>query len=199
MYLSIKTWVAAVAVWLVAPVVAQQEVLACDAHELVHATSVPRYNALVCTGIDYMDRGEYLAAVEVFEEAMNVRFFEGANYVLFSRLALAYFRAGHELKAKSNLRKAELSLSIQGGVIRCMERGEDQYVLRRKKDHWVGFEDIPIGDDEEDIVQRMCGPLRGGGGLFAVLPLDELRWLVESIMYYFQVKDVVKGVETAPR
>lgn len=193
---SIKIWVAAVAVWLSAPVVAQQQTLACDTHELANATSLPRYNALVCTGVEYMDRGDYLAAAEVLEEAMNVRFFESANYVLFPRLALAYFRAGDTLKAESNLRKAELSLSIKSGVIKCVERGEDQYVLRRKKDGRIGLQDIPMRKEEEDIVERMCGSLRGGGGLFAVMPLEELRWLVQSIMYYFQVKDALTGTET---
>lgn len=120
----------------------------CDATELVERND--NYNHLVCDGIELYKAKHYRDASVAFEAALREPLFEYPNYKVLPILALAYSRAGDMSKAISTLRKAELSLSILIGSLRCVETktgfdliGEPSELLQYK--------------ERSEVIKNMCG------------------------------------------
>lgn len=109
-----------------------------------------RYDALVCEGLDDLEAGRYELAIQKFEEAMNIRLNEVPNFMLFSRLALAYWKAGQANRAQEALAKAELSLGVLVGILRCIDTDTGFGIVNRYGE--------PVKSQYvEAITRRMCG------------------------------------------
>ena len=136
-----------------------------------------------------MDAGQYVDAAKTMEEALRMEFLDVPNYALLPRLALAYYRAGRLEEAKSHLRMAELSLSLVAGVIECTVTVP--FKLRTKAKFHSGPRELKIGPEEKETISRMCGEgLTWSYGGFAI---DELRLVVDELVYYWRVKDEIEG------
>lgn len=121
----------------------------CNALELVEPGG-PRYNALVCQGVESMDRNEYENAIRWFEDAMSIRLPDVPNFKLFPRLALAYWRSGKQDKALENLEKARLSLLMLIGTYKCQSTPNSFLLVDP-------LGDVVDGPQVADIRRRMCG------------------------------------------
>ncbi len=126
---------------------AQAGSLNCSAPELL---GDPRYDQLVCVGIEKMAAGDFEAAIDSFEHALQLRLFEVPNSLLFPRLALAYWKAGRVQEARETIEKARLSVEILAGVTRCVETDSGWVIV----DHWLEPIDSPY---VLEIRDRMCG------------------------------------------
>ena len=178
-----------------------QTIPRCDAHEFWEWTGPPlddveRYNDLICRAVYHMDGSRYLDAARAMEEALEISFHEAPNYALLTRLALAYFRAGSLKEANSNIRMAQLSLSIVSGATECVY-GETDFGLRTRTSR--GFREVPLGLEEEKTMYRMCGEaLESYHGVFANTAFEDLRWIVEEISYYWSVVDEMERGQGDP-
>lgn len=117
----------------------------CEALEL--AAGPPEYNDLVCDGIEAMKTGRHQEAAERFEKALVIHLHEVPNVALFTRLASAYHQAGDRQRALENIERAELSLNVLTGAVRCLEpRGLSRDGV------------TPIVDRHANEIEgRMCG------------------------------------------
>jgi hypothetical protein len=99
-----------------------------------------------------MERGRYSQAIEELLRAKSMGFVEYPNFLLYPRLALAYFKSGDKVKAKETLKKAELTLLIYQGVVHC-EEGDQEF-------HLVAPEDVKIEPSvSEEVIGVMCGAI----------------------------------------
>jgi tetratricopeptide (TPR) repeat protein len=129
--------------------IAQGRVQDCSAPESSKGLD-PRYDALVCEGLKAMEAGQYEAAIRNFEEAMSIRLPEVPNFMLFSRLALVHWKAGHVNRAREELAKAELALKVLVGILECKETDTGFAIVNRYGE--------PISSPEAEAVKRrMCG------------------------------------------
>lgn len=121
-----------------------------DCGAMEQAEGNPEYNRLVCEGLRQMERGHFAEATQTFEAAMKIPLFEFPNFALFSRLALAYLRAGDNTAARDALKKAELSLSVLIGATRCEETEKGFRLIKRG--------DIAVSaNQDKEVTRRMCG------------------------------------------
>lgn len=120
----------------------------CVAIEL--SSGSPEYNRILCEGLERMQQKRYGDAVLAFESAMEVPLFEVPNFALYPRLALAHYSAGNYDKARDNLSKAELALSVLIQSIRCEEKDDGFRLIKRD-----GTE--VNSQFESEISKRMCG------------------------------------------
>jgi hypothetical protein len=164
---------------VVQPTATQQD---CHVIELVEDN--PRYNALVCQGVDQMTAGRGAEAVKTFERAMNESLFEFPNFKLFSRLALAYFRTGDRAKAIVALKKAELSLSVLIGAARC-EEAEMGFRV-------VDNGGVPLDAEmQADIAGRMCGAAYDY--VYSQRTLESVLSDARLIESYYQSREEIEG------
>ena len=84
-----------------------------------HSISWEAYNEHVCAGLRRMEEGRHEEAVRSFEAAHEVSLSELPNYGLYLHLAWARHLAGDREGAGSDLAKAELSVLVEHGVLRC--------------------------------------------------------------------------------
>jgi tetratricopeptide (TPR) repeat protein len=131
-----------------APVGTATEKPRCEAVELVEGN--PRYNRLVCKGMEQVKQKRYAEAVKSFETAIEERLFEYPNIELYPRLALTHFHTGNRNKAQENLAKAELSLSVLIGAIRCEETAKGFRLIKRD-------ESAVSSPYQMEISKKMCG------------------------------------------
>lgn len=125
------------------------QAVACAVPELADH---PGYDQLVCEGVAATAAGNYAEAVASFEAAMEIRLFEFPNFELYSRLSLAYWRAGRADEARTTLEKARISLNLFIGIGRCEEtdvgfRFVDQFGLEI------------TGAIADEVKRRMCGAI----------------------------------------
>lgn len=92
----------------------------CEASDLKSITK--QYEQLACDGAKWEAAGNYKAAADTYERALQVQLFEFPNFVLFPRLALVYHKLGADEAAARNLEQARLSVSVFTGVIACETR-----------------------------------------------------------------------------
>jgi len=160
-----------------AQVVQQEE--SCDVPEL--SREYPQYDTLVCEGVTAMATGEFQAAINYFERAMDVRFHEYPNFQLFSRLALAYWRAGHVETALTTLEKARLSLNLLIGVYTCLETDQGFQFLDDRG--------VEINRPEAvEVKRRMCDAIAidyYGTSLYSIVRHAKL------VQVYLEARDVV--------
>lgn len=121
----------------------------CSAIEIGSPFDV-EYNQLLCEGIQSMQDGQYAAATRAFETALTEKFNETPNFKLFTRLAVAYFKAGNVVRARETLAKAELSLSVAIGIAKCRETEKGDTVLTK--------DGRPVAEPH-GIVEVMCGAI----------------------------------------
>ncbi len=113
------------------------------------------YNRLVCEGVAHMQRQQYKQAARAFEAAMQKTLYDSPNFVLYPRLALAYWRAGDSAKAKAALKKGEIALSIFIGAVKCLETQEALDVVKRAgSDTDRAIYESPFWNE---VSKRMCG------------------------------------------
>ena len=84
-----------------------------------YSISWAAYNGHVCAGLRRMEEGRHEEAVRSFEAAHAEPLFELPNDGLFLTLAWARHLAGDREGAASDLAKAELSVLVEHGVLRC--------------------------------------------------------------------------------
>ena len=128
----------------------------CDAPEVIDfAEGYKDYNNFLCSGIAQMKEEKYSDAVSSFKSALSIRLFEIPNFELYSRLAMAHFKAGDIENAKRSLLAAELSLSILIGVLTCVEVDVEDFGVSYIVVNEYG--DRLSGDVLEEVVNKMCG------------------------------------------
>nr|VFJ50500.1 MAG: hypothetical protein BECKDK2373C_GA0170839_102910 [Candidatus Kentron sp. DK] len=155
----------------------------CDAPELVEGSG-PEYNQLVCDGARLMAQGYYGEATKAFEAAMKIPFLDMPNFKLFPRLALAYFMAGEREKATENLEKADLSLSVLTGIVRCKEDDRGLFFLVHESGKRI---------DNIDIVHRMCGAAYDY--FYGRYSLEQVLQDAELVRRYFDIRDRIQQPE----
>lgn len=79
----------------------------------------PTYPSLVCKGNDLLERGSPRKALEAYEAASKLQFFESPNYLIYYRIAAAQCAAGKRGEAIETLSTFEEALDILTGVRRC--------------------------------------------------------------------------------
>lgn len=170
--------------------------LFCNAPEIImpEFQGYKDYNNLVCSGIEHMKEDRFDDAVFAFESALSISFLDIPNFELFPRLAMAYFRAGDIDNAKNNLLKAELSLSILIGVLKCVEVDVEDYgtsyIVRR-----YGHGGRLSGDAIDDVANKMCG---AAYDYWYIQPsFDNTLHDAELIRRYLDVKELIVGDVTS--
>lgn len=111
-----------------------------------------RYDVLACEGLELMEKKAYAEAAKRFERALAIGLFEQPNYKLLPLLALAHHRAGDKAKALAALESAELALNVLTGIGKCVDEGDDKFVLYE--------EGMPVRSPQAAAtVDRMCGAI----------------------------------------
>ncbi len=127
---------------------AAQSAAPCSEPEVIRGATA--YNELVCAGIDKMQHGQFQEAIHDLEQATTLRLSEIPNFRLFSRLALAYFKAGDRDRANLNLDLGRLSLSLLVGIYRCHQASTGFILLDQTG--------APVEHPQaKEITRRMCG------------------------------------------
>jgi tetratricopeptide (TPR) repeat protein len=154
----------------------------CTAIETV--SSNQEYNELVCAGIDAMHQGKYRDAINLLERAGNISILEYPNYKVYPLLALAYSKAGFQKKAKENLERARLSLSVLVGIYHCTETGDGFYISQ-------GIDVKVDSQFNDDVAKKMCGEAYD-----YVYKIDSLETVVANaklIESYFSIRNQIDG------
>lgn len=157
--------------------------LACEALEVVPGNDF--YNALVCRGLSEMASQRYAEAVATLESAGQLRLVEFPNFRLYTRLAQAYHRLGNREKARENLAKAELAVSVYVGAMSCVERN-GRNVLWDKS---LGR--VASSQYQAEIASEMCSPMYDA--LYQIRTLESV--LVEARLVQ-DYKSVKKEIDT---
>jgi tetratricopeptide (TPR) repeat protein len=154
----------------------------CTAIETV--SSNQEYNELVCAGIDAMHQGKYQDAINLLERAGNISILEYPNFKVYPLLALAYSKVGDQKKAKENLEKARLSLSVLVGIYHCTETVDGFYIS-----HGINVKvDSQFNDN---VARKICGE-----SYDYVYDVDSLETVVANaklIESYFSIRNQIDG------
>ena len=153
----------------------------CDVPELV--SHHPEYNGLVCAGMAYLDGKDFANAAQFFEKALAIKIHEWPNFELFPKLAWAHFKAGNPEKAKVNLLKAELALSVLVGIAKCRETATDILLVDRHGNQVTGAY-------AEDIRNRMCAVIHDS--YYGHSNLEQVLADSERIRRYFEIRDRIE-------
>ncbi len=158
----------------------------------------PSRNELVCAAARHTEAGEYKASVKSLEAADARIIHEVPRFGLLSRLAWAYFKAGDLDKAADTLAKAELTLAILVGILKCVEDKDGFYLartdiilwrLRREDDFDLdqARDDLAMtGEFIDEVKSRMCG-----AAYDYVYEHESLEYVLsdaKSVAEYFEVK-----------
>lgn len=157
-----------------------EEPLSCDVPELAAGTDTP-YNLLVCEGIAEMEAENYAEAAQSFEKALATPIHEFPNFMLYPRLALAYWGAGNVEQWRRNLRLAELTLSVFTGVLKCGEERNDLALYHK-------FEGRLSGPLVEEAALSMCGDIYQG--YYRKDSLEQVLGDAELVRMYMSAKTV---------
>ncbi|CAN7460271.1 hypothetical protein [Polaromonas sp. LjRoot131] len=92
----------------------------------------PEYPQLVCRGNEYLERGKPKAALELYEKAAALDFFESPNFLIYWRIANAQCQAGQKDRAQKTAREFDSMLNIYIGISNCPSeiRAEDSLSIR---------------------------------------------------------------------
>jgi hypothetical protein len=168
---------AAIVYGLASPAARSADTFACNVVELYKED--PEYNKLVCNGVDLARKKRFTEAASVFESALRFNLHEYPNVALYSRLAQTYLRAGNVKGAGDNLRKAELSLAVLIGAIRC-EEVETGFRLR------IVNGGITASPFHEEITKQMCG--KEVEDTYTQRSFKKTLYEARLIAFYLQVK-----------
>lgn len=159
----------------------------CDVPELIHYDS--DYNEFVCTGVHHMQEQKYGEAVKSFEAALAITLFEMPNFILLPQLAWAYFKVGDSEKAEDTLVKAELSLSVDVGILKCTEAAEveDGFYLSDKYGNRL------TGKNSNEVADIMCYP--GVAYDYERRFLEDIPLEAESVKRYLDVKRRIEEID----
>ena len=165
------------------------------------------FNELHCAAVRHMEAKDYPAAVRAFEVADDRGAFEVPRDGLLLELAWAYFKAGELEKAEVALAKAELTIAVNAGILRCLENNEKPYFYIAKVDKILDLaEGIARGEEDslhtiqspdrmrlkiefiDDVEKRMCSALYHYDREF----LDKVLWEANIVQEYFDVKQRIE-------
>lgn len=85
------------------------------------AEMAPEYPRLVCTGNDWLERGQPRRALDQYLKASQVPFFESPNFLIYYRVARAQGALGDRTAATQTLKQFVDMLAIYGGEKACSE------------------------------------------------------------------------------
>lgn len=85
----------------------------------------PEYPRLVCAGNDLLERGNPKRALEKYNKAAEVSFFESPNFLIYYRIARAQSAIGDRAGAIQTLSQFADMLAIYGGEKACTAPGVD--------------------------------------------------------------------------
>ena len=105
-----------------------------------------RYPVLVCTGDRLMLEGRYSKALETYEEAARLDFFESPNFIAYFRIARAQCALGRFKDCTHTLMDFESMLDVYVGKIPCPDpEGKSKFSRLAKR-----------------VVMVMCGEILQG-------------------------------------
>lgn len=148
----------------------------CDVQELTNNSD---YNEFVCAGVQHMQEKKYGEAIKSFEAALDLPLFEWPNFELLPRLAWAHFKAGDSKKAENTLEKAELSLSVFVGILKCNEV-EDGFYLSDEYGNRL------TGKNSSEVTAVMCGAIYES--YYEQRSLEYILTDAKLVKRYFDVK-----------
>lgn len=163
-------------------VFAQQKTDKCNAIELVEGSK--DYNSLVCQGHEAMYVGDYGLAINLLGKAAAIHLFEVPNYKLYPALALAYFKAGNEEKAKEYLEKSRLTLSVVVGIMHCEGTDSSFYIAEYATQ-------LVASKYNKDVARTMCGEVYEEA--YVGRTLKGIVADAELIKYYFSVRAQIEA------
>ncbi len=140
----------------------------------------PSHNELVCAAARHTEAGEYKEAAKALEAASIRIFFETPNFLLLPRLAWAYFKAGDLTKAVDTLAKAELTLAVDVGILKCVEVDHKPYyyIVRSDNDYRMK------GELFDEATSIMCSAIYN----HRRYDLGYVLWEAKRVQKYFEVK-----------
>jgi hypothetical protein len=142
------------------------------------------YDNLVSKGSGQLKIHNAREAATAWSAAMQVKFVDMPNYQLYSCLAYAYFKADEMQLALSAMKKAELSLKLLIGEVKCLETA-------------TGFSIIEAGEplkadvNVDEINTRMCGAAYEGH--YSQRSFKSVLRDADLIRRYLKIKDIIES------